>query len=1284
MLAALADEVEKSVARRAARVALAPRPTYPDALPVVEKRQEIADTIANHQVVVLCGETGSGKTTQLPKICLDIGRGINGFIGHTQPRRIAARSVATRIAQELNTPLGQAVGYKVRFGDHTSPESFIKLMTDGILLAETQSDRLLEQYDTIIIDEAHERSLNIDFLLGYLHRILPQRPDLKIIITSATIDPVRFSKHFHNAPIIEVSGRTYPVETRYRPLITDDPEEDDVHHLDGIVAAVDELCREGPGDVLVFLSGEREIREAAEALSKHHPPHVEILPLYARLSSDEQMRVFKPHGQRRIVLATNVAETSLTVPGIRYVVDVGTARISRYMPRTKVQRLPIESISQASANQRKGRCGRVAEGICIRLYSEDDFAQRAAFTEPEILRTNLASVILQMKAFNLGDIREFPFVEPPDLRQIRDGYQTLLEIGAVDERNELTDVGRTLSRLPVDPKLGRMILGGADENCVEDVLIIAAALAVQDVRERPMELAERADAAHAKFRDEQSDFISMLMLWNFVRRQERQLSHSRFRKMCRENFLSFTRLREWRDVHEQLTSAAGDLKIHHRRDRSIAGGKLPPEPATVSRRLLKEEPSEYDLMSRDAIHRALLSGLLGNIGVKGEQSDYHGARQSRFFIFPGSALFNRKPQWIMAADIVETTKLYARTIGPIRPEWVERLAEHLVHKSYSDPHWQPETGHVAAYEKVTLYGLPLVPRRLVHYGPIDPIRARQIFIQHALVEGETRMQAPFIQRNRELVTEVKSLEAKLRTRDVLVDEQVRFDFYDTRVPAGIYNVPLFEKWRKQVEREDPKRLQMQRKDLMLHGAEDATPERFPDWVEINGDRYELQYSLDPGSKEDGVSVIVPLGKLNALPIDPFDWLVPGWLAEKITELMRTLPKILRTQFVPIPDTARAIAAMLPFRYGNLLERLARELSRRTGEVLSPREMNPNDLPSNLRMNFRVIDEQGGVVAEGRDLLALRKQLGMAAAANLSSLPDRSYQKDNLTRWDFGDLPAHVEVHHAAGTVLGYPALIDKKSSVSLRLLESLEAQRSAMRGGLRRLFMIQLSSEIKQLSRSLPHFEQMSVHYSTIGPAEQLREDLVEAIADRALFAGEESDVRTQDEFVRRAGEGWRRLTSEMREVTEPVAASLKIFAELQSQLDRPFPPAMLESITDIKEQLRWLFAPRFALRTPHAWLRHLPRFSRGISIRLKKLLDAGLSRDMTGLHAVRPRWKQYVQRAIDDAEKGRSDAELELYRWMLEELRISVFAQDLKTSIPISPKRLDVQWERVGKSMGR
>ncbi len=1061
MLNAIAEDIARSAERRAKRLENLPKPTYPDALPVVEKRQDIADAIAANQVVVLCGETGSGKTTQLPKICLNIGRGVDGFIGHTQPRRIAARSVATRIAQELNTPLGQAVGYKVRFGDHTSPDTYIKLMTDGILLAETHNDRFLDQYDTLIIDEAHERSLNIDFLIGYLHQLLPRRPDLKLIITSATIDPQRFSKHFNNAPIIEVSGRTYPVETRYRPLISDDPEEDDVHQIDGILAAVDELCREGFGDVLVFLSGEREIRETAEALRKHHPPETEILPLYARLSADEQMRVFQPHGRRRIVLATNVAETSLTVPGIRYVVDPGAARVSRYTPRTKVQRLPIEAISQASANQRKGRCGRVEAGICIRLYSEEDFTTRPAFTDPEILRTNLASVILQMKALHLGDIQDFPFVEPPDYRQIKDGYQTLLELHAVDERNELTDIGRALSRLPVDPRLARMILASSEEDCVDEVLIITAALSVQDPRDRPMDKQDAADAAHARFRDEGSDFIALLKLWDFFQKQQDHLSHSKFRKMCRENFLSYTRLREWQDIYHQLNETTSELNLHR-----------PPRRARFTLRQAQgggeHAPEDFPAPLRDSIHRALLTGLLANIGKKGDQAEYNGARNTKFFLFPGSGLFNRKPPWVMSAELVETTRLYARTAAPVRPEWIERLAEHLVHRSYAEPHWQPETGHVAAYEKVTLYGLVLVPRRLIHYGPIDPIRSRQLFIQHALVEGECKLSAPFFRQNQKLIEEVQSLEAKLRTRDVLVDAQIRYDFYDKRVPAGIYNLPLFEKWRKQAERDDPKLLLMTRKDLMLHGAEDATKERFPDFLLINGESFPLSYKLETGTQEDGVSVTIPLGKLGKVPADPFEWLVPGWLADKVVELMRTLPKAIRTKFVPIPDTARAAVAAMPFAYGELIDRLSKQLGKMSGEPISSRDFDGKDLPSNLRMNFRIVDEKGRQVAMGRDLAALRKQLNIAAAEGFATLPAEQYHRDGITHWDFGDLPAHAEIRRGEMTLLGYPTLVDQETSVALRLMDSPQSQRTQMRAGLRRLFMLQLGSEIKQLSRSVP------------------------------------------------------------------------------------------------------------------------------------------------------------------------------------------------------------------------
>src|SRR5262245_59869089 len=829
----LMQDIERSATELSRRKATVPKPTYPEELPVVQKREEIACAIAAHQVVVICGETGSGKTTQLPKICLEMGRGIQGMIGHTQPRRIAARSVSMRIAQELSSPLGHAVGYKVRFSDKLSENTYIKLMTDGILLAETQGDRFLEQYDTIILDEAHERSLNIDFLIGYLKQLLPKRPDLKLIITSATIDPERFSRHFNNAPIVMVSGRTYPVEVRYRPLQSEDTDEEDLEMEHGILEAVDELWKtNGPGDTLIFLSGEREIRETAEMLRKHHPAGTEILPLYARLSADEQMRVFQSHSKRRIILATNVAETSLTVPGIRYVVDPGVARISRYAPRTKVQRLPIEAISRASADQRKGRCGRVSEGVCVRLYSQDDYERRAQFTDPEILRTNLASVILQMKALKLGDIGEFPFIDPPDLRAVRDGYQTLHEIGAIDERNDLTEVGRMLSKLPIDPRIGRMVLAARDENVLDDVLIIAAALSVQDPRERPLDKQQAADEAHGKFRDENSDFLSFIKLWQWFHENSRHLSGSKLRKLCKENFVSFIRIREWHDIHAQIREIVGELGFKpHASPFPSPGmpGEGQGEGSSSNRRSFdKRRQAPTPTLPRrtggggnaEAIHRALLVGLLSNIGVKTESFEYNGARGMKFHLFPGSTLFNRKPQWLMAAEIVETTKLYARTIAPIRPEWVERLAPHLLKKSYSDPHWQAHTGHVMAFEKVTLYGLTLIPRRSVHYGPIDPKISRQMFIQHALVDGDCYTDGKFFRHNQELMEEIQTIENKSRMRDLLVDVQARFDFYDKRIPPGVYNGPLFEKWRRQAEAQSPKLLFMSKHDLMNYDAAD--------------------------------------------------------------------------------------------------------------------------------------------------------------------------------------------------------------------------------------------------------------------------------------------------------------------------------------------------------------------------------------------------------------------------------------------------------------------------------
>jgi ATP-dependent helicase HrpA len=1262
-LAAVAAEIEKSIALRRQRQANLPRPTYPLDLPVVQKRHEIAQAIAANQTIVLCGQTGSGKTTQLPKICLELGRGAGGMIGHTQPRRIAARTVAARIAQELETGVGQAVGYKIRFRDRTSADTCIKLMTDGILLAETQGDRLLEQYDTIIIDEAHERSLNIDFLLGYLRQLLPRRPDLKLIITSATIDPQRFSRHFGDAPIIEVSGRTYPVEVRYRPLAAEDEDEQEIEETQAILDAVDEVAREGPGDVLVFLPGEREIREAAEALRKHHPAGTEILPLYSRLSAEEQNRVFQPHGRRRIVLATNVAETSLTVPGIRCVVDTGLARISRYSPRTKVQRLPIEPISQASADQRAGRCGRLGPGVCIRLYGQDDFATRPAFTEPEILRTNLASVILQMAYLKLGAVQEFPFIEPPEPRSIRDGYQTLHEIGAIDERNELTDLGRQLARLPTDPRIGRMVLQARQENAMAEVLVIAAALSIQDPRERPLEKQKEADQAHAAFRDENSDFLSFLKLWEWYHQQARHLSTSKLRKACQASFLSFVRMREWHDIHQQLHALVTEMALVSR-DQAVTDGP--------------SAPRKIDQNTADAIHRSLLAGLLSNIGTRGEKFEYTGARGTHFRIFPGSGLFDARPAWVMAAELVETTRLYARTVARIRPEWIERLADHLTKHTYSEPHWNRQTAHVTAYERVTLYGLVLVPRRTIHYGPIDPKLSRELFIRSALVQGDYDTAAPYFRENQRLIDEITALEAKRRSRDVLVDEQVRYDFYDARIPAGIHNGPAFEKWRRQAERDAPRLLHMSRHELMQHAALDATAEMYPDAMSVNGLTIPLEYHLEPGSPADGVTAVIPLAALNQVSAERFEWIVPGLLMEKITALIKSLPKPIRVQFVPAPEFAQAAFDKLKPGDGSLCQGLALHLSRVKGIALRAGDFDPSSLLDHLHMNYRVVDDAGKPLAAGRDLAALRKQFGIQAKQTFEQAQGASpWTRSGITSWDFGDLPESVEIRRHGLTLRGHPALVDDGASVSMRLFDSPQAASQAHRGGVRRLFLLQLGKEMAYLERNLPNIDRICLCFAPIGSGERIRADLLSAVADRAL--GDAAQARTQQAFIDLAGAAWQRLSAARDEVCQAVDQTLTEHNAISRLLSpERIPPLWEPAAVEIREQLAWLVPADLVTRTPPQWLVHLPRFIRAAGLRLGKLGDAGHIRDNQRAATVRPHWQRYVERRQKHARDGVVDPNLELFRWMIEELRVSVFAQELKTSFPISEKRLAAQWELV------
>ncbi len=1250
----LAAEVRRSVERRARRAERVPRPAYPPELPVSARRDDIARAIAQNQVVVVCGETGSGKTTQLPKICLEAGRGVAGMIGHTQPRRIAARTVAGRIAEELDSPLGRDVGYKVRFGDKTSGDTFIKVMTDGILLAETQGDRFLDQYDTIIIDEAHERSLNIDFLLGYLRQLLPRRPELKVIVTSATIDPQRFAAHFAGsrgpAPIVEVSGRTYPVDVHYRPAAHDD-EADERDMEDAILGAVDEVASCGSGDVLVFLSGEREIRLIAEALRKHHPPSTEILPLYARLSAEEQMRVFRPHSGRRIVLATNVAETSLTVPGILYVVDPGFARISRYSHRTKVQRLPIEPISRASADQRKGRCGRVAPGVCVRLYDEADYLARPQFTEPEILRTNLASVILQMKSLRLGAPEDFPFIDPPEPKMIRDGYETLHELGAIDEAGDLTKRGSELARIPVDPRIGRMVLAARDENCLREVLVIAAALEIQDPRERPMQKQDAADQAHRRFHHEESDFLALLNLWAWYNEQAEHLSHSKLRKLCQDQYLSYLRMREWRDVHQQLHALVADMGFHE-----------------------SAKPASYE-----AVHRALLAGLLSNVGTRTETFEYKATRGTRFQIFPGSGLFKKGPKWVVASEVVETTRMYARTVAKVDPGWIEAVGAHVLKRTHTDPHWSKDAGQVAAFERGALFGLDLYANRRVHYGPIEPGKAREIFIHHALVHGEVRDPPGFLRHNMGVLEEVRRLEAKARRPDILADDAALFTFYDARLPEDVYSISTLEQWLKRGRRETDQRLRMTRADVMRITADDITPERFPDSVPVSGARLNLEYRMEPGEAADGVTMTIPVEALAQFDDARAEWLVPGLLKDKVVALLRQLPKQQRKALDPIPALAEQCAASLAFGEGDLYERLGAKIKELRGVDVPREAWQPRGIPEAFRMNIAVVDDGGKRLAEGRDLDAMRKQLAPRIKASFAKLAGPGLERDGITTWDFGDLPEKVERTRGTLRLVGYPALVDRGESVSLRVHESADEAAHATRGGVRRLLAIECRDELEYQLRVIPDLRAMVLHYAPLGSADELKRALADAVVDRAMLAGR-APVRTRGAFDARLQKGWDRLGPAMRETGALVAEILASRHAVAVRLGEKAPEAWGGALADVRDQLALLLPRGFLGSIPAERLLHVPRYLGAMRLRLDKLRSAGAARDDRCRAELLPHWRRWV-----DADRGgggtphvASNGTLEEYRWMLEEFRVSLFAQELGTAAPVSAKRLDELWARV------
>jgi ATP-dependent helicase HrpA len=1262
--AEISGQIDAAIARLETRRSTVPEITYPENLPVSAKRADILAAIRDNQVVIIAGETGSGKTTQIPKICLELGRGVRGVIGHTQPRRLAARTVAERIAHELGTELGSVIGYKVRFTDRGGSDTLVKLMTDGILLAELQHDRDLLQYDTLIIDEAHERSLNIDFILGYLKQLLPRRPDLKVIITSATIDPERFAEHFSGnavhghstdrdgkpAPIVEVSGRTYPVEVRYRPIVDlDDPDGDpDRDQLQAICDAVGELQAEGDGDILVFLSGEREIRDTADALNKLQLRRTEVIPLYARLSSAEQHRVFQPHSERRVVLATNVAETSLTVPGIKYVIDPGTARISRYSHRLKVQRLPIEPVSQASANQRKGRCGRTSDGICVRLYTEADFSSRPEFTEPEILRTNLASVILQMTNIGLGDIGGFPFVEPPDRRNIKDGLDLLHELGAIEpvtaeNRPKLTPVGRKLARLPVDPRLARMVIEADGAGCLNEVLVIAAALSIQDPRERPVDKQAQASQSHARFVDKeaQSDFLTYLKLWDYIKEKQQELSSNQFRKLCKNEYLHYLRIREWQDLHSQLRQSIRDLEV--------VPNSVPAHP--------------------QAVHRALLSGLLSHLGMYDpEKREYLGARNARFAVFPGSSLFKKSPRWVMAAELVETSRLWGRVAARIEPEWIEELATHLVKRSYSEPHWSKSEESVLAYEKVTLYGIPIVAQRKVHYGRIDPELARELFIRHALVYGEWSTKHQFFHDNRKLLKEVEELENRARRRGIVVDDETLFDFYDQRVGAECTSARHFDTWWKQARQDAPDLLSFERSMLVNENAAAVTEEQYPNVWRQGKLRFKLTYQFEPGADADGVTVHIPLAVLNQVEPEGFDWQIPGLREELVTELIRSLPKPIRRSFVPAPNYAKALLEKLPPREGGLLDGLEREMRRMGARDLDRSDWDLARLPEHLTMTFRILDEHGRKIAEGKDLVALKEKLKPKLRESLSSAAD-DIERTGLKTWDFGPVQHVYEQHQRGVAMKAYPTLVDEGQSVALRLLDTPEEQADAMRLGVRRLLLLNIPSPVKSMLAALDNKQKLALGTNPYGPVPLLFEDCVACAADY-LMDQNGGPVWDQAGFAA-LREKVRADLAETAENALVIAAdALAAAHELDRGLKGSVSLALLPSLTDVKTQLANLLGRGFISATGYEQLRHLPRYLRAISYRLEKMKDDPY-RDQTNLAKV-----QQLQREYEDAlarvPRGRRPSEeLRQARWLIEEFRVSLFAQQIGTATTVSEKRI-------------
>ncbi len=1276
-----------SALRRKARLDSLAAIEFPADLPVVQKREDLARAIADNQVVIVCGETGSGKTTQLPKICLTLGRGVLGVIGHTQPRRVAARTVATRIAFELKTELGGAVGYKVRFNDKVSPDTSIKLMTDGILLAEIHSDPLLKKYDTLIIDEAHERSLNIDFLLGYLKQLLPRRPDLKLIITSATLDADRFARHF-GALVVEVSGRSYPVETRYRPLqVSDEGEAQDVPQA--VSSALDELAAGGlRGDVLVFLPGEREIRDTAEVLRKHHPKGIEVLPLFARLSAAEQDKVFKTGAQRRVVLATNVAETSLTVPNIGYVIDCGLARVNRYSIRQKVEQLHIEKISRAAANQRAGRCGRVMSGVCVRLYDEADFLQRVEFTDPEIFRVSLATVILRMSALELGDIAEFPFIEPPTPRMIADGYQLLAELGAIDEARQLTSLGNELAKLPLDPKIARLLLAGRQYHCLTEILIIASALSVQDPRERPLDRQEAADAAHKRFADERSDFLAYLKIWAWF---EQALADKKSNRLlaeeCRKNFLSPLRLREWRELHQQLHAQVAEMGMlkatpdspspalprWEREPSGRARGFSPsPTGGGVGEGVSVEQPATYE-----QIHKALLCGLLGNIGMKSlESNEYLGARGIKFFIAPNSVLAKKGTKWVMAGELIETHRLYARCVARIEPEWLEETGAHLIKRHYYDPHWEKKAAQVTAYERSTLHGLLLNAKKRVHYGPMNVPESREVFIRQALVGGEFETRAPFFAHNQKLIADIEALEHKARRPDVLVDDELIFAFYDDLVPKHIHNGATFESWRKEAERADPKLLYLKKDDLMRHEAAGITTDQFPPQLKIDNVSFALSYNFSPGKNDDGITLTVPLALINQVVAARCEWLIPGILAEKVVQLIKTLPQKLRRNLVPVPEFAAAFCREVPASNTPLLQALARYIREQKQLDVPLDAFRLEQLPPHLLMNFRVVDEYGRQFGMSRNFAQLHGELAPRAAPAIVAATAATGEKGEAVSeqryisWSFGAFTETRVVKRAGQNVTLFNALVDENDAVVLRAFDTRDAAQAAHRGGLRRLFMLLLKEQVKYLEKNLPDAQRLGMLFmmpnSPFGGTQQeLQQQILAMTFERCCL--NDPLPANEVEFTARGKEAKNRLLLIAQELARLVGNVLTEYQAVQKNL--PQLKAHTQANQDVRAQLEWLLHKRFIADTPYERLQHVPRYLKAINLRIEKL-RSNPARDaqcMTQMQPLTQAWQKLRQ-----AQQGNDDPRVNEFAWLMQELRVSLFAQELKTPVIVSVKRLE------------